>query len=320
MDQIETLDKITEYMSIMRSYQAKIAVLVAKLHADALTGQPALSAPRSAPKRVRSLQAWADHLSEHGPTARSELKELTGYSLTKTAYDQTVAWTAPMAYTPDEAMPDDTVLHVQGLPTGVGRPAVIYFLWSQRWDVNPRFGVGGVKPAKLPESIAMSEPTETDRSFQWAEPRDDDSWPAAATVQPDGNWPEPKHLAPAVTVTTTLVEPKPATLTEWDDLHAPLFDDIVRSGRKPTDEQMSRLRSTCPEGADPNAAIAMAHRAAVKRSQQPQAMTGVIRPEEQPVAHPDFSGFEVVGNHNHVPHAYGPLCKVSNCTPTGNRA
>lgn len=309
LDRDKTLAKIIEFQSVAQTYLSKAAVLLAE-YQEAVAPVP-LNEQRSTTANIRSLQLWTDWLAENGPAYRQTIWDATGLNLSKGGYDRTQAWRGPMTYMPDDALPADAVLHIQSPNNGKGRPPMIYFLWSSRWDVLPKFGVGPVKPDNLPES-ADGEVEATDVFYGIPEFRYDPEVLQEAVIQP----PTDRY----------------ATMVEWDDAWMSTFDSMVAAESKPPDELKQQMRDSLPDGAEPNAAIAIAHRNAVARSRSPQPMLGVIQPpvesphalsdgpwEEPPLdwdtvePEPDRSGWEMVGNHNHIPHPHTALCDVSRC-------
>lgn len=206
-------------------------------------GQGTTPAPSSAP--VRCVREWADWLAVNGPSIKGDIQDSTGVRFTERGTKYTVEWVPSMAAEPDDRFPPNALMKIGSKPDGRGAPPKIFFLWSQRFDVYPKFGVG---PSERPE------PIETDGA-----PADDLPWDEVA-VDVDG----PMRYA---------------TMAEWDQAHGPLFDALVSSDAKPTDEQKQMLKDTLPEGAEPNASIAIGYRSAVERARQ-QPMLGVVQPPE----------------------------------------
>lgn len=257
---------------------------------------------------VRCVREWTRWLSDNGPATRAHITEQTGVKFSERGTPHTFVWDDSMVDDPDDALPPNAIMRMRGAPNpGRGAPPVIFFLWSQRWDVHPLFGVGPVKPDNMP--VALDD----DNLDTWApEPN------PVHTMEPQQTWLTDSSGKSRPVVRVPLrdeweMEDQPvrfATIGEWDAYYAPTFDALVSADVKPSDEQKQTMRDTLPEGADANAALAIAYRNAVLRSRQPSAMTGVVQPRP-----PDLSGVEVVGSHNHVPHIYGPLCQVSDCRP-----
>lgn len=267
MDPHDTLAQIVQHLAVAQTYLTKAAVLVARYQETISPSGASLA--RKTNSAIHSLQAWAEHLGENGPTTRGDLHEATGLNLTQSGYNRTQAWAAPMTYMADDALPADAVLRIKGTSDGVGRPPVIYFLWAQRWDVLTKFGTGPIKPtnfeAGLHSDVVVPDahpenrgnlvfPVETDETLDWSEPASDET-----------EW-VPTHCS---------------TMAEWDELHSALFDAMVGAESKPNDEQKQLLRLTVPEGEDANAAIAIAYRNATLRA---RSITGVIQPPVS--AHP----------------------------------
>lgn len=307
----DTLVKIAQHLSVIQTYLSKVTVLVAEYQsATAQNGTV-----RSTNTTIHSLHMWAEHLAANGPTARGDITAATGLNLTKSGYDRTHAWVGPMTYMPDDGFPADAVLRIKGPSNGVGRPPVIFFLWSQRWDVLPKFGVGPVQPDVLPETVDLGQ--------QYLD---------TVTAPMDLTAEDEVALADLLTGDGDSV--RYATMDEWDDAWSATFDALAAAEAKPSDEVKQRMRDTLPDGADGNAAIAIAYRQATLRLREPQTLLGVIQPpvasphalvdgpwEEQPLdlepePEPDRSGWTMVGNHNHLEHSWSSLCEISQCVRT----
>ncbi len=263
-DPQDTLSRIAQHLAVAQTYIGKVAVLVAEYQETIAPVPPGGSAVRSSNTAINSLQAWAEYLDQNGPTARGDLFKETGLNLTKSGYDRTMAWTSPMTYMQDDAFPADAVLRIKGSSASVGRPPVIYFLWNQRWSVRTLFGVGPIKPNNMPAhslnatELRQIEEEEAGRSAEAltgvvrppvsSHPID----PADGEEQPF-DWPEPDPT-------------RYATMVEWDDAWESQFDLYVATETKPTDEQKQTMWDTLPDGAERNAALAIAYRSAVGRS------------------------------------------------------
>jgi hypothetical protein len=155
--------------------------------------------------------------------------------------------------------PDDMMMRISvDNPHGHGRPVDVYFLWSQRFDVKPIYGVG----PELPDSKAMLGVVQPDPEYQtggYVSPEVAAevarSVAGAPCVFPDPNGP---------TVWDDLPEPEAEedppiqTMEDWQAEHADILS-LAAQGMKPTPEQFALLRSTCPEGPQAaNVAVAMA--------------------------------------------------------------
>src|SRR3990167_9510519 len=224
-DTDDALSKIVQHLAVAQTYLSKAAVLVAE-YQSAAAPTPLGSAVRSTNTTIHSLHMWAEHLAEHGPTTRGDLDAATGLNLTKSGYDRTHAWVRPMTYMAGGSFPDDAVMRIKGPSNGVGRPPVVYFLWSQRWDVHPLFGVGPVKPENAP---AISIPTDgamrgtadlTGLTFDEAQeviycPSDDEIPVTVNTLQEMFDGPEPDGPV------------RYGTMAEWDEAWSGLFDSLA---------------------------------------------------------------------------------------------
>lgn len=119
--------------------------------ADAYLNQFLGSAsPQASGKATRRLPQcvaiWTEWLSENGPNTRQHITDATGVKFTERGTPHTVQWDGGMA---ESRFPPSTIVRFIGRkPPGGGRgsPPTIYALWSQRFDVRPRFGVGPVAP------------------------------------------------------------------------------------------------------------------------------------------------------------------------------
>lgn len=255
---------------------------------DQMTAGRVGSGPITSP--IRCVREWTDWLSLNGPTLKPDIVEATGVKFNERGTAYTVEWSPSLSQAPDDQFAPNTIMKISSRRVGQGRgaPPKVYFLWSQRWDVHPLFGVGPVKSeSEVPALNLLLIPG-----------------PDEYGVMPPGDAERfDAEIAEALSQPTRF-----ATMGEWDAYYAPTFDALVSAETKPSDEQKQTMRDTLPEGTDANAALAIAYRNAVLRSRQTSAMTGVVQP-------PDLSGVEVVGSHNHVPHIYGPLCQVSDCRP-----
>lgn len=263
----ELLAEATQNYAMAHHYLSKLKVTLDQLSAV----QSGLAQSIRPP--VRCVREWQDWLAHNGPAIKADVHEGTGVKFTERGTPYTVEWTPSLSGEPDDRFAPNTLMKIGTRAVGRGAPAKVFFLWNQRFDVLPKFGVGPDRP---------------------------DPGELGIVNLPD----PPPDDGPTSTRLTTL--------EEWDAVNVTYFDGLVSADRKPTDDEKQLLRDMLPEGEDANAAIAIAYRKAVERSREPAPLLGVI----QPPPLPDFTGHEVVGNHNHIPHMYGPLCAVSGCTPT----
>lgn len=216
---------------------------------------------------VRCVREWADYLASHGPTPKPQIHKDTGIKFTEAGGRYTVEWHSALEGVPEDHFAPNTIMKINADPEGKrGAPPKIYFLWSQRYDVRPLFGVGPSEPTDLGAAYyeKMTTPrelTETDQSVI----RD-----LLDRTEPD------------VSGLTGRFD----TMAEWDEHWAPTFDAIASAERKWTDEEKQAFRDTCPEGEDANAAVAIAHRAAVQRLANPEPLLGVVHPPEDPLTWP----------------------------------
>lgn len=290
----DALSEITHHLAVIQTYITRVAVLVAEQQGAAAPMPLHGSALRGSTSSVRSLQVWAEHLAEHGPTTRGDLFTATGLNLSTAGYDRTQAWVGQMAYLPDSAHPDDMVLRIKSTSSGKGRPPVIYFLWSSRWEVLPKFGFGPVKPDNVPDQSHLHLTGLTHDEAMEATYGHGEGDHLAAAIAEILSKPVPEALLGVIqppisshpidpaygdeqafqfdgdpSNAETVAPPEPvrlATMEEWDARHAAYFDGLVASETKPTDDDKQGLYLTLPDGADRGAAIAIAYRQAVERS------------------------------------------------------
>ena len=231
---------------------------------------------------VKSLVLWTEWLAENRPAYRQTITDATGIRLSEKAKPRMLQWSRLVDVNNDSAHPADTVCYIQDKPTGGrGRPQMIYFLWSQRWDVHPLFGVGPIKP---------SEELATDDDDGWA------AWPESDPVDnlgqeyldrmtADRELTTEDEEAIAELLGRSDSEPTDdttqfSTVDEWNEAWAGLFDSLAATESKPSDGWRLALLDSLPEGADGNSLIASAYAEAVKRSREPQTLLGVIHPPE----------------------------------------
>lgn len=100
------------------------------------------------PQCVRVWSAW---LAQNGPDTRQNITEATGRKFTERGTPHTLRWDD--IQDGDSAnIPENTIIRFTGAKVNEGRGAqpVVYALWSQRYDVFPKFGVG----PSLPDNVA----------------------------------------------------------------------------------------------------------------------------------------------------------------------
>lgn len=202
---------------------------------------------------VRCVREWTSWLADNGPAYKSTIAEATGVKFTERGTPYTFQWVPSYAGSPDDAFPANALMKIDGPSSGSrGRPKAIYFLWSQRWDVLPKFGVGPVKPAEggilAPSMVMVGEPPA---------PLYGNVTIALPETTDDGlDWDTVSDTDSAVPF---------ETMEAWDAEWASVFDDLARSETKPSDDVRTAMVNSLPPGAEPNAAIAIAMRQAVQR-------------------------------------------------------
>lgn len=240
---------------------------------------------------VRCVREWVDWIGVNGPSLKGDIHEGTSVKFTERGAKYTVEWARSLATARDDQFAPNTLMKISGQSKGRGAPPKIYFLWSQRWDVYPKFGVGPIKPADWDVPTAPVEPVDNFEDWSMEE------------LEPDE-------------VSDETESPRFATVEEWYDAHAPMFDTIFASGTKLTVEEKQDLLDTLPDGTvDGNSHIALAYSAAVKRSREPKPLLGVIHPEPDPEPEQEFdpNQWAWIGHHNHLPHAWSEFCAISKC-------
>lgn len=213
--------------------------------------------------QVRCVREWTDYLAANGPSLKPDIHKATGIKFTERGGQHTVDWHTALEDAADNHFAANTIMKINALPEGKrGAPRRIYFLWSQRYDVRPKFGVGPERPDTV-EVDVYGEPAQG-TVFYFRET------PTAVVdrLSDLGSPPPPETHSNEIQ--------RYATMAEWDEAWADTFDFLATYEAKPTDEQKQEMRDTCPEGADANAAMAIAHRAAKQRSTH--TLLGVISP------------------------------------------
>lgn len=216
---------------------------------------------------IASLKTWQRWLADNGPASRGQITEASGVKLSERASPHTVVWDEVAGL--DVNYPDDTVCRVRSNPPdggGRGAPPVIYFLWSQRYDVRDKYGVGPERPTDDGPQVVEPAPVDTVRIYD--------------PLEREGTSGEVPGVPPK-TVEPEPVEPESqrfATLDEWNEHWAGEFKFLAQYGSKPTDEVRAKMVATLPEGVDPNGALAVAYSTAVREANQ--AMVGVVMPPE----------------------------------------
>lgn len=253
-----TLDEL--YAEAMQNYAmshhylSKLKTVLDQM-ASARSGEAA-TAP------VRCVREWQDWLTANGPALKSTIHEGTGVKFTERGTAYTVDWVPSLATAPDDRFAPTTLMKISSKSDGRGAPPKVYFLWSQRFDVYPRFGVGP-DPAErvIPTGFDVADVT-------W--PTSPDGGTVLGVVAPVSAHPIDPEFGDEQPFDWTDVEQPAegrfATMSEWDAHHGPYFDSLVSADRKPTDDEKESLLARLPEGSDPNAAVAIAYRAAVTRA------------------------------------------------------
>jgi hypothetical protein len=199
------------------------------------------------------LRVWARYLDEHGPSLRQEIQDETGVKFTERATPYTVMWDDGMAAYSDDHYAADTIVRMRSVRHSDGRAGTqtAYFLWSQRFDVFDRFGVGPrerVSPALLG---VIHPPTET-QTFEIEHTVENQD---VIVSLPEVEVPEYERYA---------------TMEEWAERWNPVFDETAPYNAQPTDEEKAAMRATLPEdtGGEPwTVVLARSYQEAKLRSQ-----------------------------------------------------
>lgn len=156
--------------------------------------------PAKLPRCVREWTAW---LHANGPAFRKDIYEGTGVKFNERGTPHTIQWSGKLNDVDDDSISPNTIVRFIGRsPTSRrGSPPTIYALWSQRYEVRPKFGVGPEKPTAEPE-------------------------PMFGVIQPTAEFVERMTEAASASVTDL----------DMDNLSPPTWDDLV-NGAKPWPEQ-----------------------------------------------------------------------------------
>lgn len=141
--------KIHEHTALALDHVNKATTMLRQC--EALSLSP--GAPSTTIRTIRgggaSLDVWARWLANHQPATRQAIWDATGVKLTERATPHTVLCDDSIGDLADNTFLPDTVCRMRGRSapgTGRGGRPVIYFLWDQRYDVRPLFGVGPERP------------------------------------------------------------------------------------------------------------------------------------------------------------------------------
>lgn len=146
------------------------------------------------------VAVWTEWLDKNGPNTRQHIIDATGVKFTEAGTPHTILWKHGDSVS-DDRVPANTIVRFKcykGPNEGRGAAPTVYALWSQRYDVLPKFGVGPEKPSDLE---ALGRP----------------GW-GYTDVEPQAT------------------EPLLGIVTPPDGEHPPTWDDLV-AGAKPWPEQ-----------------------------------------------------------------------------------
>jgi hypothetical protein len=218
---------------------------------------------------------WVGWLSQNGPAFRQTIMDAVGKPLP--GNQSVVNWNSIMATWADDAMPSDTLCKINGHSTGQGRPPVIYFLWSQRFDLHSKFGVG---PESRPEPqglLGVVHPpivgTGSDEIARLPVGQDGEilngGGRSGATVTEVSQEIEVPPANPQPTVEPE-GPPRFATMEEWHERWDTVFDATVPYGEAPDRLEKEQMILTLPEDTDgepPGTILARAAHEARQRAQ-----------------------------------------------------
>jgi hypothetical protein len=89
------------------------------------------------------VRIWTRWLVDNGPTIRQDIAEATKTKFTERGTPHTLRW-EDIEDGDGADIPENTIIRFKGIKEdgGRGAPPTIYALWSQRYEVLPKFGVG----------------------------------------------------------------------------------------------------------------------------------------------------------------------------------
>lgn len=139
----DLLSEVRNQQAIIRHAGEQVDVLIGKI-TDMVPSPLSHSSPSE--RRPKALVRWIDWLKENGPALRKDVAGGTGCNLSQAAMPHVRQWKEHMEGWEDDQLPADTLMSIQAIPSGLGRPPVIFFLWSQRYQLLSQFGVGPSQP------------------------------------------------------------------------------------------------------------------------------------------------------------------------------
>ncbi len=245
----ELLTQITHHETMAAHHTTTAASL--RTQYLMLQGSTSVDWSSGLPKRrpTKSNSRWVAWLTANGPATRKTIADAVGL------LTGDVPPYADQLF--DGTYPDDTMMRLSAENAhGHGRPVDVYFLWSQRFDLLVLFGVGPVPPP-----TKVISPDERDDLVDQL-----DSGEITADEFVDGIFESTDPECPILGVLQPPERIRLSSIEEWDGAWAALLDAHVAAETTPTDEQKQAMRDSLPEGAEPNAALAIAWRSAVERS------------------------------------------------------
>lgn len=204
---------------------------------------------------IKCVRVWTDWLQENGPELKSVITFKTGVRFKEQGTPYTIKWADYLEDRDTEHVPDDLIVRFPLHREGRGGAQVIYALWSQRYDVYPKFGVGPRRPSETEPLLGVIQPDDEGKSVERYNLAMDYGL-SDAEAREEG-WPTERRIEERKEPNTPDAPVRFATLREWHAAHTDTFQ-AARLGAKLPPEEKQLLRDTCPEGVDPLVAMALA--------------------------------------------------------------
>lgn len=226
-------------------------------------------------RSTKAHSRWVAWLKTNGPARRKTIAEAVGL-LTGEVPPYADSLGMSMEQLSLAAYPDDSMLRLSvENEHGHGRPSDVYFLWSQRFDVHPLFGVGPINPAMVHEP-----------KLDEIDGFTDDDLPDENEMLRRANFLNPIKLHDVdissldQEIMDELTKPlRYATVDEWKEQWGPSLLSIAQTGMKPSEEVKQAMLDSLPPDADGPSTLAIAFSQAVQQSGGP--LLGVVQPPEE---------------------------------------
>lgn len=95
---------------------------------------------------IQCVREWTAWLKQNGPAPKSTIQQETGIKFNERGTPYTIKWLDRMVHEDMDDVDDDTIVKFTIRTLSRGGSPVVYALWSQRFEVRPRYGVGPVPP------------------------------------------------------------------------------------------------------------------------------------------------------------------------------